>query len=211
MASKSTRAFRTISEASDELDLKPHVLRFWEAKFPDLTPLTRAGGRRFYRPEDIDFLRGLRILLHDERHKIKDVQKLIKVRGAQSVVELGQSAVNTRPSRPIEERDLVPERINPTIIKPADVIKPAYVAPAQPVVAAPQPVPVPEPVVVQFTPSTAPTPQPQAPIQPQAQPQQLLQPQPAPESAALSSDETDQLEGALDRLSALRSRWKKFT
>ena len=62
--SKSTRAFRTISEAGDELGLQPHVLRFWESKFPQIQPMKRRGGRRFYRPEDIEFLRGIKILLH---------------------------------------------------------------------------------------------------------------------------------------------------
>ena len=74
--SKTTRAFRTISEAGDELGLQPHVLRFWESKFPQIKPIKRGGGRRFYRPEDIEFLRGVKILLHDEKHSIKDVQKL---------------------------------------------------------------------------------------------------------------------------------------
>ena len=81
MLSKSTRAFRTISEAGEELDLQPHVLRFWESKFSQIQPMKRSGGRRFYRPEDIEFLRGIKILLHREKHPIKDVQKLIRVRG----------------------------------------------------------------------------------------------------------------------------------
>jgi len=82
MQAKTTRAFRTISEAAEELDLQPHVLRFWESKFPAFKPIKRGGGRRFYRPEDIEFLRGIKILLHDERHPIKDVQKLIGIKGA---------------------------------------------------------------------------------------------------------------------------------
>ena len=72
MQAKTTRAFRTISEAGDELGLQPHVLRFWESKFPEIKPIKRGGGRRFYRPEDIEFLRGIKILLHDEKHPIKD-------------------------------------------------------------------------------------------------------------------------------------------
>ena len=91
MQAKTTRAFRTISEAGEELGLQPHVLRFWESKFADIKPIKRGGGRRFYRPEDIEFLRGIKILLHDEKHPIKDVQKLIRVKGANSVVALGQS------------------------------------------------------------------------------------------------------------------------
>ncbi|MEE9346656.1 MAG: MerR family transcriptional regulator [Robiginitomaculum sp.] len=148
MPTKSSRAFRSISEASLELDLKPHVLRFWEAKFPDLKPITRGGGRRFYRPEDVDFLRGLRILLHDEKHKIKDVQKLIKVKGAQSLVELGHSANEIRTSRPIEQRNQVPARIK-AVAPPRPAPKPVAVktAPIAPAV---------QPVVVPFTPAPKP-------------------------------------------------------
>lgn len=112
---KSTRAFRTISEAGDELDLQPHVLRFWESKFPQIQPMKRSGGRRFYRPEDIEFLRGIKILLHREKHPIKDVQKLIRIRGHQSVVELGQSVERASRPRDIKETNLVPKRIKPVI------------------------------------------------------------------------------------------------
>ena len=88
---KTTRAFRTISEAGDELGLQPHVLRFWESKFSNIKPIKRGGGRRFYRPEDIEFIRGIKKLLHDEKHPIKDVQKLIQKKGASRVLELGRS------------------------------------------------------------------------------------------------------------------------
>lgn len=225
MLEKSSRAFRTISEAGEELDLKPHVLRFWEAKFSDLKPVTRAGGRRFYRPEDIDFLRGLRILLHDEKHKIKDVQKLIKLRGAQSVVDLGHTAVNTRPSRPIEQRDLVPERIKGQVPVPPS----SEVAPSKPVVEKSK-----EPLenVVPFkSDSSAPTEDAQVnsaddrPVQPDKR-YILRQPslanpldsspaippsEPASQPAGLDEKSRAELEGALDRLGALRKRWEKFT
>ncbi|MBX2830892.1 MAG: MerR family transcriptional regulator [Rhodospirillales bacterium] len=74
---KSDSAFRTISEAAKELGLQQHVLRFWESKFPQIQPLKRAGGRRYYRPEDIDFLGNIRTLLHDQGFTIKGVQKLL--------------------------------------------------------------------------------------------------------------------------------------
>ena len=119
MLSKSTRAFRTISEAGDELDLQPHVLRFWESKFSQIQPMKRSGGRRFYRPEDIEFLRGIKILLHREKHPIKDVQKLIRIRGAQSVIDLGRSKEIASRSRDIKETDLVPKRIKPVAQRPA--------------------------------------------------------------------------------------------
>ncbi len=111
MQSKTTRAFRTISEAADELDLQPHVLRFWESKFPSFKPIKRGGGRRFYRPEDIEFLRGIKILLHDERHPIKDVQKLIRVKGAARVAELGRSIRRASIPKDVKDTVLVPDHI----------------------------------------------------------------------------------------------------
>lgn len=74
---KSESAFRTISEAASELGLQQHVLRFWESKFPQIQPMKRAGGRRYYRPEDIEFLASIRSLLHDQGFTIKGVQKLL--------------------------------------------------------------------------------------------------------------------------------------
>lgn len=74
---KSDSAFRTISEAAKELGLQQHVLRFWESKFPQIQPMKRAGGRRYYRPEDIEFLGNIRTLLHDQGFTIKGVQKLL--------------------------------------------------------------------------------------------------------------------------------------
>jgi DNA-binding transcriptional MerR regulator len=118
--SKSTRAFRTISEAGDELGLQPHVLRFWESKFSEIQPMKRRGGRRFYRPEDIEFLRGIKVLLHREKHPIKDVQKLIRVRGAQSVRELGRSVEQAATPKDIKDTNLVPQRIKPVISTPTE-------------------------------------------------------------------------------------------
>ena len=111
MQIKTTRAFRTISEAGEELDLQPHVLRFWESKFPQIKPMKRGGGRRFYRPEDIEFLRGIKILLHDEKHPIKDVQKLIRVKGAGRVMELGRSVERAAMPKAVQDVELIPERI----------------------------------------------------------------------------------------------------
>lgn len=108
---KTTRAFRTISEAGEELDLQPHVLRFWESKFPQIKPIKRGGGRRFYRPEDIEFLRGIKILLHNEKHPIKDVQKLIRTKGPQRIVELGQSVERAARDKDIVDTVLIPQRI----------------------------------------------------------------------------------------------------
>ncbi len=75
---KSAQAFRTISEVAAELDVPQHVLRFWESKFSQVRPLKRGGGRRYYRPEDIDLLRRIRTLLYDDGYTIKGVQRLLK-------------------------------------------------------------------------------------------------------------------------------------
>lgn len=77
-AIKSASAFRTISEVSADLNLPQHVLRFWETKFPQIRPLKRGGGRRYYRPEDVELLRRIQALLYQERYTIKGVQRLLK-------------------------------------------------------------------------------------------------------------------------------------
>ncbi|HYH38522.1 MAG TPA: MerR family transcriptional regulator [Azospirillum sp.] len=80
MVTKSATAFRTISEVSSDLDVPQHVLRFWETKFPQIRPLKRGGGRRYYRPEDVDLLRRIQSLLYQEGYTIKGVQRLLKER-----------------------------------------------------------------------------------------------------------------------------------
>jgi DNA-binding transcriptional MerR regulator len=75
------RTFRTISEVSQELDVAQHVVRFWESKFPQVRPLKRGGGRRYYTPEDVDLLREIRALLYEEGYTIKGAQKLLRGRG----------------------------------------------------------------------------------------------------------------------------------
>ncbi|EKE77687.1 MerR family transcriptional regulator [Oceanibaculum indicum] len=75
---KSAAAFRTISEVASELDVPPHVLRFWETKFSQIRPMKRGGGRRYYRPEDVDLLRRIRELLYKDGYTIKGVQRLLR-------------------------------------------------------------------------------------------------------------------------------------
>jgi len=88
---KSATAFRTISEVSAELDVPQHVLRFWETKFPQIRPLKRGGGRRYYRPEDVELLRRIQSLLYKEGYTIKGVQRLLRESrgGAPAGVEEG--------------------------------------------------------------------------------------------------------------------------
>ena len=80
-AGKSGAAFRTTGEVSEELAVPPHVLRFWESKFPEIKPLKRGGGRRYYRPEDVDLLRQIRQFLYQEGYTIRGVQKLLREGG----------------------------------------------------------------------------------------------------------------------------------
>jgi DNA-binding transcriptional MerR regulator len=90
---KAPDAFRTISEVSEALDVPQHVLRFWEAKFTQIKPLKRAGGRRYYRPDDIDLLKGIRALLYGEGFTIKGVQKVLREQGGRHVAEIGRIGV----------------------------------------------------------------------------------------------------------------------
>lgn len=102
---KSPGAFRTISEAADELDVPAHVLRFWESKFPQISPLKRAGGRRFYRPEDLALLRGIKRLLYEDGFTIKGARKFIADQGVAAVIEPIEGGV-VREAAAIDAADL---------------------------------------------------------------------------------------------------------
>ncbi len=86
---KSPDAFRTISEVGEQLDLPQHVLRFWETRFAQIKPLKRGGGRRYYRPQDVDLIKGIRHMLYDQGYTIKGVQKLLRDNGVQFVIAIG--------------------------------------------------------------------------------------------------------------------------
>lgn len=83
---KAPGAFRTISEVAEEIDVPQHVLRFWESKFAQVKPVKRGGGRRYYRPEDVDLIRAIRTLLYDDKFTIKGAQKLLREQGVRKVV-----------------------------------------------------------------------------------------------------------------------------
>src|SRR6202167_5164053 len=97
---KSPEAYRTIREVADSLDLPQHVLRFWETRFPQIRPLKRAGGVRYYRPDDIERLRIIKRLLYDEGYTIKGVQKLFKEQGVQALSAVAPSPVAPSPVAP---------------------------------------------------------------------------------------------------------------
>ena len=96
---KSATAFRTISEVAGALDLPQHVLRFWESKFPQIKPMKRGGGRRYYRPEDLDVLRRIKSLLYDDGYTIKGAQKLLKDGGEAAADEPLAERVATKPAK----------------------------------------------------------------------------------------------------------------
>ena len=96
MVEKSPDAFRTISEAAEELDVPQHVLRFWETRFSQIKPMKRAGGRRYYRPADVELLNGIRSLLYKEGYTIRGVQKILKEDGAAYVAGVGRGEVEPR-------------------------------------------------------------------------------------------------------------------
>ncbi len=91
---KAPEAFRTISEVAEELAVPKHVLRFWEVKFAQLKPMKRGGGRRYYRPEDVALLRGIRFLLYSDGYTIRGVQKILREQGPRFVMDLRQNADN---------------------------------------------------------------------------------------------------------------------
>jgi len=117
-AAKSAEAFRTISEVAEELEVPQHVLRFWESRFPQARPLKRAGGRRYYRPDDVALLRRIRQCLYDQGYTIKGVQKLLRegaLKGAELVRVGTQSDMENRtggdekPDQAQELRDVIAE------------------------------------------------------------------------------------------------------
>ena len=86
MNTKSPEAFRTISEVSKDLALPQHVLRFWETKFAQIKPIKRGGGRRYYRPEDVKLLKGIKSLLYNDGYTIRGVQKVIRENGTKKIL-----------------------------------------------------------------------------------------------------------------------------
>ncbi|MCF2872294.1 MerR family transcriptional regulator [Octadecabacter sp. G9-8] len=120
--SKSRDAFRTISEVSDVLDTPAHVLRFWESKFTQVKPVKRAGGRRYYRPADVDLLAGIKQLLHDDGMTIKGAQKLLREQGVKHVSALGAEHLsNDAADAPVVEAAPTPPTPEPESAPDADV------------------------------------------------------------------------------------------
>ncbi len=104
---KSPDAFRTISEVAEDLDIPQHVLRFWETRFAQIKPLKRGGGRRYYRPDDVALLKGIRRLLYGEGYTIKGLQRILKEQGPRHVQAIGRGAP-IGPQAPVSAAPVTP-------------------------------------------------------------------------------------------------------
>ncbi|HWK95793.1 MAG TPA: MerR family transcriptional regulator [Pseudolabrys sp.] len=112
MDDKAPGAFRTISEVADELDLPQHVLRFWESRFNEIKPMKRGGGRRYYRPDDIDLLRGIRHLLYGEGYTIRGVQRILREQGVDFVMTIWQEGAQAAAADVEDEEDVAEEALD---------------------------------------------------------------------------------------------------
>jgi DNA-binding transcriptional MerR regulator len=101
---KAPDAFRTISEVAEEIDVPQHVLRFWESRFPQIRPMKRGGGRRYYRPDDVDLLRGVRHLLYGEGYTIRGVQRILREQGGAFVQNVWRADAEPPPPELEEDR-----------------------------------------------------------------------------------------------------------
>lgn len=143
---KSAQAFRTISEVAKALDVPAHVLRFWESRFTQIKPVKRGGGRRYYRPEDVDLIKGIRNLLYVEGLTIKGAQKVLRDRGVRHVIAVGQGK-----DAQIAEADALWDEpgagdmaANAPSPSPAPVAAPKREAVPKPVEKRPAPKPIPQ-------------------------------------------------------------------
>ena len=110
---KAPDAFRTISEVADDLDVPQHVLRFWESRFPQIKPMKRGGGRRYYRPDDVDLLRGIQHLLYGEGYTIRGVQRILREQGPKFVQAVWQPGAAQPAPVPDDEMPETAEQLAP--------------------------------------------------------------------------------------------------
>ncbi len=207
---KAPDAFRTISEVADEIDVPQHVLRFWESRFPQIRPMKRGGGRRYYRPDDVDLLRGVRHLLYGEGYTIRGVQRILREQGVTFVQTVWSENAEALPPDADEEEfedereEEVPESGAPARAEPNLF---AAVSPRAPVSSAAPPVQGRrEPTIVPPVALGEPSP----PVQP-ASPSSTESAEPAELSAtgtpgrgAIVGQDRQKLQAALDALVACR-------
>ena len=176
---KAPDAFRTISEVAEEVNVPQHVLRFWESRFAQIRPLKRGGGRRYYRPEDIDLLRGVRHLLYGEGYTIRGVQRILREEGLAFVQNVWRADARVEPPD-VDEADDEPESAPVTREEPRFFATPSN-TPAPP---PPQAAPIRQEPVLQ-----APAPPP---------------PSPAQHVPAADQQDRDKLRAVLDELTECR-------
>lgn len=132
---KAADAFRTISEVAEELDIPQHVLRFWETRFTSIKPLKRGGGRRYYRPDDVELLKGIRQLLYGQGYTIKGVQRILKEGGARTVQEVGRGGalpLQRQPEfEPAESEEAEYEAHGPAFLRSEPAMPPPQEMPRQ--------------------------------------------------------------------------------
>jgi DNA-binding transcriptional MerR regulator len=179
---KSSEAFRTISEVSGMLDIPAHVLRFWESKFSQIKPVKRGGGRRYYRPDDINLLRGIQGLLYTDGLTIKGAQKLIREKGIRHVIELG---ADEQDGVEVVAKALEKHQTAGAQKKAEEAAQPGLFEPAPEATEPVPPEPVPE-------------------VQPEPVPELQLGPEVRVEPASHGNERRDELERIIDRLRALR-------
>jgi DNA-binding transcriptional MerR regulator len=126
---KAPDAFRTISEVAEDIDVPQHVLRFWETRFPQIKPLKRGGGRRYYRREDVDLVRGIRALLYGQGYTIKGVQRILREGGVRNVQAVGRGEAQA-PEPPAEAAEAAAPGPRPDLAEPAPIEPPAARPPA---------------------------------------------------------------------------------
>jgi DNA-binding transcriptional MerR regulator len=204
---KSAEAFRTISEVAVELDVPQHVLRFWESRFAQIRPMKRAGGRRYYRPEDIDLLKGIRALLYSDGLTIRGVQKVLKERGLRHVADLGRGEALEPPEPQVQviEKIVYVEKPvgQPLAKKPS---RPAHLRAVPDTLNLPffdEPVPSREFPVLDAAP--APVVEIENVIEPEATPEPVIEAVPQA-NGGLALEDRERLEELLDELSGLKSR-----
>jgi DNA-binding transcriptional MerR regulator len=202
---KAPEAFRTISEVADEIDVPQHVLRFWESRFPQIRPMKRGGGRRYYRPDDVDLLRGVRHLLYGEGYTIRGVQRILREQGVTFVQTVwSETAEPLPPDVDDEEVEEGEEDIAEAAVERSEPNLFAVAAPR-----APEPAPAPraeerrEPTIV---PPIA-VEQPSPPVQP-APPSPTEQAESAtaepPVHQGIAAEDRQKLHAVLDELTACR-------
>jgi DNA-binding transcriptional MerR regulator len=208
---KAPDAFRTISEVADEIDVPQHVLRFWESRFPQIRPMKRGGGRRYYRPDDVDLLRGVRHLLYGEGYTIRGVQRILREQGVTFVQTIWSAEQDAPPPDADDEDDAESaeeaiERANPPRSEPNlfAVAPPRAQQPAAKPMMTPIVTPGDERREPTIVPPLSVEPSPPEQPSPPTQPSSAQPPAEEPSPPVITAANRQKLQAALDELIACR-------